>query len=198
MDDRTLGILAGAAFVLVVFGLPILYLVRHKAKINRVWAELAQNNGLQLKTGRWPSVHGQQDGRNFEMGSAIGRTLSGRASSQRLNQFYVSVGVAGSVPAGIVAGRRGRLQGAGPVKTQNAEFDKKVWVDCPDKQAATAYLTPERQAALQRLASYDGVLRADEGGRAQISLLRDGYKVRSNWLEERRAAFVEIAEGLDG
>jgi hypothetical protein len=197
MDERTLATIAVVLFLLVVFGLPIFYLIRHKAKIKRVWTELAENNDLELQMGRWPSVHGEQNGRHFEMGSAVGRTASGSAALDRVNQFYVIADVAG-VPADLAAGRRGRLQGAGPVQTENADFNKRIWVDCPDKQAAGAYLTPPRQAALMRLATYDGVLRAGEGGEpARISLLRDGYKVRLDWLEERRAAFVEIAEALD-
>ncbi len=198
MDEQTLGIIGILLFIIVIFVLPIIFIVRHKAKIKRVWSELAEENGLNLELGRWPYLKGELDNRYFEMGSSIGRTLSGRASSKRVNEFYISADVKGNVPEGLIAGKRGMLQTAGPVQTDNEEFNKKIWVDCPNHEATKKYLTIERQNALLTLSKYEGVLKGKEDGKsAFVFNSRTGYKVKKEWLEEIKQAFLDAAAKFD-
>ena len=190
-------ILIGLTLLLAV-GLPIVWIVRQKARTRRVWTEFAEKTGLRLELGRWPKVEGELEGRSFLMGSAVGRTASGGASLNQVNQFYIGADIRGPVPESLIAGKRGRLQGAGPVQTNNPTFDKKIWVDCPDRAAALAYLTTQRQEALLRLAKYDGILKGRDGARsAVIEHVQDGYKVKLDWLDERRREFLAVAGILD-
>jgi hypothetical protein len=192
---ESIGILV---FIFVIIGLPIIYLVSKRAKIKRIWSELAEENSLEAKLGRWPNIQGEVDGRFFEMGSAIGRTLSGRATLNQLPQFYVNANVKGNVPEGLVAGKRGMLQQAGPVQTDNIEFNKKIWVDCPNKEAAQTYLTKERQEVLLSISKYDGTLRGmEDGNPAIVFLSRDGYKLKKEWMDERKNAILDAAKILD-
>jgi len=192
---ESIGILV---FIFVIIGLPIIYFVRVRAKTKRIWSALAEENGLEAKLGRWPHIKGEIDGRFFEMGSAIGRTLSGRATLNQLPQFFVNANVKGNIPEGLVAGKRGLLQQAGPVQTDNIEFNKKIWVDCPNKEAAQTYLTKERQEVLLSISKYDGTLRGmEDGNPAIVFLSRDGYKLRKEWLDERRNAILDAAKTLD-
>ena len=51
---------------------------------------------------------------------------------------------------------------------------------------------PERRRVLQRLANSDGGLYGEN-----LIIVRQGYKVRHAWLEERLQALLEAAEALD-
>lgn len=196
-DKELLTILMVVGFVLF-FGIPIFILVRHKMKIKRVWKQFADQNNLNIREGRYPSVSGTIDGRELEIGSGIGRKLSGRADPKAMVEFYGWIKLNDGVPPGFIAGRKGWAQGKGPVRTNSDTFNKKVWADCPDLEAAQAYLTPERIEAIMNLVKYEGyVYGADDSMPAHIGITRSGYKARIEWLEERKNVLLEAAKVLD-
>jgi len=183
----------------VVFGGPIIYLVRHKIKIKRVWSDFAKGNKLKLEEGRYPVVLGHINGRYFEMGSAIGRKpFSGEASHQQLVEFYGWTEIKGVIPEGFAAGKRGLMQGPGPVQTESSAFNKKIWVDSVDHSAAKAYLTPERQGLLLELIKYNGEVYGPQGNvTAHVVMNKSGYKVKLSWLEERKNILLKTAQAFD-
>ncbi|MEO1052270.1 MAG: hypothetical protein AAFX87_16680 [Bacteroidota bacterium] len=197
-EKELMAVLIGLG-LLAVFALPIIYLVRHKMKIKRVWAAFASQNSLTHEEGRYPVVFGGIDGRVFEMGSAIGRNpASGRASNQQLVEFYGWAEIFGNVPNGFIAGKKGALQGKGPIQTDSDQFNRKVWADSVDKEAGKVYLTPERQEALLALVKYDGLVYGPQGDAPPIvTLSRSGYKVRLEWLEERKDVILKTAKAFD-
>jgi hypothetical protein len=174
-------------------------LVRHKMNIRRVWTQLAEKHGLELRLGPYPGVHGTLGGRTFEMGSDIGKKLlTRRADIKAVVEFYVRIGMLTPHPPGLIAGKRGFMDGAGPVQTGEAEFDKRCWVDCPDKEAAARWLTPVRRAAVRVIADAGGVfIGGGEGQPPLVGLTRTGYKVKFEWLEDLRARLTGAAEAID-
>jgi glycerol-3-phosphate acyltransferase PlsY len=52
MSDKDLMTLLMAVGAFVIFGLPIIYLIRHRMKIKRVWKELAKKYNLTYHEGR--------------------------------------------------------------------------------------------------------------------------------------------------
>jgi hypothetical protein len=186
-----------AAFV-VVFGGAIALVVRQKRRIRETWRAFARTHGLTLIEGPFPSVTGQIEDRTFSMGVLMGRGVGGRPNMQAGVQFTVVTDVRGAVPPGLVAGKRGFLQEAGNVESGDAEFDRKIWVQCPDAAAAGEYLTPARRRALHQVAALDAVLLGPaDGGPARLSHVQTGYKVKMAWLEAQRAAFIAAAKALD-
>lgn len=199
MSEKDLMTILIGVGLFIVFGGPIIYLVRHKMKISRVWKALAENSNLTLEEGRFPVVSGKIDGRYFEMGSAIGRKpFSGEASHQQLVEFYGWTEIMGAVPEGFAAGKRGLMQGPGPVQTDSSAFNKKIWVDSVDKSAAKAYLTPERQGLLLELIKYNGEVYGPQGDvKAHVVMNKSGYKVKLSWLEERKNVLLKTAQAFD-
>ena len=192
----TIGLVLG---FFVIFGLPIIYLVRHKAKIKRVWKEFAETNNLNLLEGRYPGVSGSKEGRYMEIGSGVGRKpISGRADSRQVVEFYAWAALNGDVPMGFIAGKRGALQGKGPIQTDSEQFNKKVWADSTDQAAGKAYLTPERQEMLLELIKYNGIVYGQHGDvPAHVMMDRAGYKVKLEWLEERKEVLLRAADKFD-
>ena len=186
--------------LLLLFGLPIVYLVRHKMKINRVWKELAEKHNLNHHDGRYPSATGSAEGRYMEIGSGVGRKpISGRADLKQVVEFYAWAAINGlEVPFGFIAGKRGMLQGKGPIQTDNELFNKKVWADSSNPEEGKAYLTLERQEALLEFIKYDGVVYGQHGEEpAHVVMSRAGYKVRLDWLEERKDVLLRTAKAFD-
>lgn len=191
---QTLAAVGAIAGFVVFFGGIIAFLVRHKMKINATWRGFAAAHNLKLSDGPYPSVTGDVGGRTFEMGVGIGRNAAGRAQMNRVVEFGVLVHVHGAVPAGLVAGKRGRFQAAGNVDLGG----DKLWIECPDVAAATAYFTPARLAGLRQVADLGAVLLGPKDGQpARISRVQTGYTVKPAWFEAQRAAFVGAATALD-
>ncbi len=184
-----------AAFVLV-FGGGFYGVFRHKASIKRTWKEFAEAHGLTLTEGALPQVSGTLEGRAFTMGASGGGAKQGVPT---VVGFTISAGINGTVPAGLVAGKRGWSQGPGPVQTGDAGFDKAVWIECPDRAAALAWLTPARRAALLEVAELGAVaLGPAQGQPARVARQQEGYKARREWFEDQRARFLKLAAALDG
>ena len=78
------------------------------------------------------------------------------------------------------------------------DFDKRIWVDCPDVAAAKAYLTPERRKAVMTVAELGAVVVGPgDQNIAQVSRQQRGYKPQREWLEERLKEFSAVAKQLD-
>jgi len=193
--------LAPLLFGAIGFGLLVVIValvVAQKRKIRETWTAFAQKHGLELTLGAYPVARGTIEGRSFHMGSEVGRTAGGRAAPRRVVQFQIRVGILGPVPPGLIAGKRGMLQGGGPVQTGDAEFDRLCWVDCPDVEAARAFLTPARRAAVSKVAEAGGVVVGKTpNSEAMAALTRTGYKVSVEWMDELRDRFVSAARALD-
>jgi len=199
MSEKELATIGMVLGVFIIFGLPILYLIRHKLKIKRVWKQFAEQNNLKHHEGRYPAVSGNIDNRYLEVGSGIGRKpLSGRADYKQLVEFYGWAALNGDVPDGFIAGKKGVLQSKGPIQTESDPFNRKIWADSTDQQAGRAYLTQERQEMLLELIKYDGIVYGPQGDiPAHVILSRSGYKVKLDWLEERKNMLVKAANVLD-
>jgi hypothetical protein len=114
-------------------------------------------------------------------------------------QFQIKAAINGNVPQKLVAGKRGALMGSGDVQTGDPEFDKKIFVQCPDQAGAQAFLTPQRREALYRVAKLGGVVMGPtEETYAMVARSQPGYKVDFDWLDGKVQEYTSIAKELDG
>ncbi len=197
-SEQSMPVALGVGLALV-FGLAFFLIWRYKRKIWNAWGAFSLAHDLELSKGPYPSVKGEVEGRMVAIGSFMARTPGGRAAPRRVVEFKINVGLKGNVPAGLIAGKRALLQGAGKVQTGDPKFDRKIWVDCPDKNAALAYLTPQRKEALYEVSKLGAVvLGATEEIPAMLARTQVGYKPRLEWLEARLSDFLSTARKLDG
>ena len=174
----------------LVIGLPIYLIVRHKAAIKKVWADFAKAHNLTLHEGAWPAVEGMLDGRKFQMGADIARDIKGMQAVQ-VAQFIIRMEVR-NAPAGLIAGKRGGSDG------NVATGDNKLYVNCDDPVTGKGWLTPARQEALKQVVSLGAVVvGAKDGNPAWLARSQTGYKVKAAWFEEQRASFLATAKALD-
>ncbi|MEM7433805.1 MAG: hypothetical protein AAF436_01545 [Myxococcota bacterium] len=153
----TLGVLGFLAF----FG--ILFAVTNSIKKKRRAAleSFAHRYGLSIdpQGWRWPVLSGEIDGRDFAIGYDRARHASGRVDSKQraLALFFVRLDLKGALPDGLRVMKRGLLGKAmtSDVETGDRDFDSGALVRCTNPEAAKAYLTPERRAALLRLLPRD-------------------------------------------
>ena len=198
MNPEKLAPAAAIAVLVIFFVGGIVLLLRHKKKIRETWRAFAQAHGLTLSEGAYSNVTGQIDGRAFSMGVGAGRAAAGRPNVQRVVQFTITAEVKGVALAGLIGGKRGAFQAAGNVQTGDAQFDREIWVQCSDVEAAIAYLTPEHKKALREVAALGAVLLGpSQGESARLSRAQTGYKVNLKWLEAQRTAFLATAKDLD-
>ena len=199
MNQQTLASIAVAAGFIIFFGGFAWWVVRKKRSIREAFEKFSQAHGLEVQKGSFPTALGEVDGRFFSIGAKVHRTpASGRAQLQQVPDFWVQAGVQGDVPEGLVAGKRGALKGAGPVQTGDAEFDKKVWVDCPNVESAKAFLTPERRKTLFEVAALGAVfVGPSDDNIAVVYRKTRGYTPTFEWLESRYNEFMSVAERLD-
>jgi hypothetical protein len=198
MDQQTLAVAAVAVVFIIVFGGFIWWVIRQKRRIREAFDTFSQAHRLEVQRGSFPTALGDVDGRFFSIGAKVHRTPSGRPQLQQVPDFWVQAGVQGDVPREMVAGKRGAMQGKGPVQTGDSEFDKKVWADCPNVEAARDFLTPERRRALIDVVALGATFVGP--GDDNISMVyrkTRGYTPKLEWLEERFNEFMSVARSLD-
>lgn len=197
MSSDTQAILMIAAF-LIPFVALIVFFVRFKARRRAAYESFAAQHGLEYHHSSWPMLTGKIDGRDFYMGLDRLRYSTGRAkggAARSAAMLVAGIGI-NDVPEGLIVVRKGLIEKAmkSDVATNDAEFDKRALVKCPDPAAAAAYLTPERRAALVKLVAkkislQDGELSFGPGS---------GKLSKLEHLEEFSKLFFDAAPILDG
>jgi len=212
MDEQTLAMLGVGALVLGIGALGI-WAAGARRRIAEAYSGFARAHDLQHEEGT-RHVHGDIDGgRTFALFQDLSRTVGGQArrqQSQQVPEFVVRVELASDTPPEMSIAKKGLLDGASPVTTGDAKFDKKVYVSCPDPEAAAQWLSSEsrREAVFEAVTTLKaGVIgpvpdqTTHDGFSADRAMLfrrwEGGYKPKLEWFEARFEEFTSLARRID-
>jgi hypothetical protein len=212
MNDQSmlgLGVVALIAFIVAIG----VWAARARRRIAEAWAAFARAHNLQHTEGE-RHVRGEIDGgRTFVMFQDLARTVGGQARRKQRGQvagFVVRVELASDTPEQMGILKKGLLDGASPITTGDPAFDKNAYVQCPDADAARAWLQSQgrRDAILEAITQYkasiigpvpDGTTHDGEPADRPMLFRRydSGYKPRLDWFEARFEEFSGLARRID-
>jgi len=212
MGEQALVMLGGGALVLGIGALGV-WAAGARRRIAEAYSGFAAAHGLQHEEGT-RHVHGDIDGgRTFALFQDLSRTVGGQArrqQSQQVPEFVVRVELSSQAPSEMSIAKKGMLDGASPVVTGDATFDKKVYVSCPDPEAAKQWLSSasRREAVFEAVTTLKaGVIgpvpgeQTHDGFSADRAMLfrrwEGGYKPKLDWFEARFEEFTSLARRID-
>lgn len=212
MNDQTLTMLGVAALVVGLIAVGV-WAAGMRRRIAEAYASFAAAHGLDHTEGSRHVAGDIDGGRSFALFQDVARGIGGyerRNQARQVPALLVRVELATPAPDKLTIDKKGMLSGSSPIQTGDAEFDKKVYVTCPDGEAASRWLgTPERRAAVLKAVTTlkAGILgpvpdgTTHDGQPADRPMLyrrwESGYKAKQEWFEARFQEFTDLARQID-
>ena len=212
MNEQTLVVLGGGVLVLGIVGIGV-WAAGARRRIAEAYSGFAEAHGLQHTAGSRHVAGEIEGGRTFALFQDVARGPGGQAKrkqSQQVPAFIVRVELATPAPERLSIEKKGMLSGASPIKTGDPAFDKAVYVDCPDPDAAARWLEPpsRREAIIEAVTKLTaGILGPHPGGTTHDGLPAEramlfrrwegGYKAKRDWFEARFEEFTDVAKRID-